>query len=667
MSKANSKPSSKPATSPVNKLNRNIYILLVVWCFILYGNTIRNDYALDDVLVTAQNQVVAQGIKAIPEIFTSFYYETSGNAGTLAFGYRPITKATFAIEASFFGENPHVGHFINILLYALTAIVLFRVLRLMFKSAHYLFPLAITLLFISHPIHTEVVASLKNREEILGLLGALLGLQYFIKFTTTGRRKYVIYGFLWFLFGYMSKSSVLSFLALYPLVLYFFTDIKIKPLLYVIAGSVLVILLAQFLPKLFLPDAIRPNDLVENPLFFEKNLLLRFGTGMTGLLYYLRLLIWPDPLLFYYGYDTFPVTGPGNLTVIIAVMIHLAMLVWALMNLTKKHLLSFAILFYLISISMYANFVSPAVGIVADRFVYVASLGFAVALAFFIFKALKIQPVQLLLPSKTVTRIVTVLIVILIPFAALTINRNNDWKDLATLYQADIGHLDRSVKANTQYAGNLFYNSYVLMNQEKSAPSEEKVKTMIKHYELALDVLPTYYDALNGLGSVYATILGRQDMAVPYFERAIQSDPKNVAAYVNLAFAYRDKKDFDKAAFYYEKVIEMDSTKIKAYYNLAQIYFDKGDFNRAVEYNKKAMRVNPNTEEPYLNIGNFYLMSHDTVSAVSWYEQAVEKQPVYETSNNLYQYYRQMGNTEKAEYYRLKAEESKNVRTVKMP
>jgi hypothetical protein len=60
-------------------------------------------------------------------------------------------------------------------------------------------------------------------------------------------------------------------------------------------------------------------------------------------------------------------------------------------------------------------------------------------------------------------------------------------------------------------------------------------------------------------------------------------------------------------------------------------------------------------------------MSRDTVTAVSWYEQAVEKQPIYETSNNLYMYYRQLGNTEKAEYYRVKAEESKNVRTVRMP
>lgn len=668
MSKNVTKPGSKPAAlNPQKNINRLLYSILIIWCFVLYGNTIRNDYSLDDVLVTAQNEVVGRGLSAIPEIFTSFYYQTSGNVGSLAFGYRPITKATFALEASLFGANPHIGHFINIVLYVLTAVFLFTALRRMFKKANVLFPMAITLLFVSHPVHTEVVASLKNREEILSFLGAILALNYFLKYAEFKKTSQLIIGFLWFAFGYLSKSSILSFLAIYPLVLYFFTDLRIKPILWVAGGSILIMALIQFVPQLFLPDQVRPTLLVENPLYAEKDLMLRFGTGMTGLLHYIKLLIWPTTLLFYYGYDTFPVTGPANIQVLIAVLIHLALFAWAIWKIKTKHPLSFAILFYLIGISMYSNIVSPAVGIVADRFVYIASLGFAIAIGWSIFKLIKISTDNDYVLSKSRLRVIGVLLIILIPYTLLTINRNNDWKDLSSLYQADIAHLERSVKANTQYAGNLFYNAYMLQKQDGTMPSREKVERMVKHYDLALQILPTYYDALNGLGSVYALVLGQQSKAVPYFLKAIESDPKNVAAYVNLAFAYRDMKDYDKAADYYLKVIEMDSMQLKAYYNLAQIYFDKGAFDKAVAYNKMAMKVNPASEEPYLNIGNFYLMSRDTVTAVSWYEQAVEKQPIYETSNNLYMYYRQLGNTEKAEYYRVKAEESKNVRTVRMP
>jgi tetratricopeptide (TPR) repeat protein len=349
------------------------------------------------------------------------------------------------------------------------------------------------------------------------------------------------------------------------------------------------------------------------------------------------------------------------------VVIHLALLGWAIWKIKTKHPVSFAILFYLIGISMYSNIVAPAVGIVADRFVYIASLGFALAMAWLIFKLFKVQNDFSIVAPNSRLKLIAVLVVILVPYTAVTINRNNDWKDLSSLYQADIAHLNRSVKANTQYAGNLFYNAYMLKKQDGTMPSREKVDRMIRHYEVALQILPTYYDALNGLGSVYALVLGQQQKAIPYFKKAVESDTKNVAAYVNLAFAYRDLKEFDNAAAYYQKVIEMDSMQLKAYYNIAQIYFDKGDFNKAVEYNKLAMKVHPASEEPYLNIGNFYLMSHDTVTAVSWYEQAVEKQPIYETANNLYMYYRQLGNSQKAEYYRVKAEESKNVRTIRMP
>jgi len=86
-----------------------ILIFLAAFCLLLYANTIPNDYSLDDELVTWTNPQVSKGIKALPEIFTTFYYQASGNVGTIAFGYRPLAKATFAIERSIFGVNPHIS------------------------------------------------------------------------------------------------------------------------------------------------------------------------------------------------------------------------------------------------------------------------------------------------------------------------------------------------------------------------------------------------------------------------------------------------------------------------------------------------------------------------------------------------------------------------------
>src|ERR1035437_9544609 len=137
-------------------------VMIIGLCFVLYGNTIPNHYSMDDELVTNTNKRVEGGIKAIPGIWTSLYSE-----GKLKYEYRPVVKTVFAIEYQIFGDNPHVSHFINILIYIFTCLLLFNLLKKLLKDFNPVFPFIAVLLFIAHPIHTEVVASLKNRDEML--------------------------------------------------------------------------------------------------------------------------------------------------------------------------------------------------------------------------------------------------------------------------------------------------------------------------------------------------------------------------------------------------------------------------------------------------------------------------------------------------------------------
>ena len=131
------KKKSKPLTSkPEKKENTRSWgnlpycLLITAFTFILYGNTISNRYSLDDVYVTGKNPLTQQGIRAIPAIFSTYYINLNAEeGGQHNFGYRPLAKATFALEWQFFGENRHESHFINVLLYALTGILLFLLLR----------------------------------------------------------------------------------------------------------------------------------------------------------------------------------------------------------------------------------------------------------------------------------------------------------------------------------------------------------------------------------------------------------------------------------------------------------------------------------------------------------------------------------------------------------
>src|SRR5439155_24747091 len=92
-------------------------ILLAV-TLLLYGNTLFNDYALDDGLMFTNNKLVTKGISGIGGIIShdSFY----GGLGTMyslnGGRWRPLSLISFAVEFQFFGLTPWLSHLINVIL-----------------------------------------------------------------------------------------------------------------------------------------------------------------------------------------------------------------------------------------------------------------------------------------------------------------------------------------------------------------------------------------------------------------------------------------------------------------------------------------------------------------------------------------------------------------------
>ena len=73
------------------------------------------------------------------------------------------------------------------------------------------------MLFIAHPLHVEVVANIKGRDELIALLGEAGTLYYSFKYLEKNKFKYLVYSFLCFFLGILSKESVITFLAIFPL------------------------------------------------------------------------------------------------------------------------------------------------------------------------------------------------------------------------------------------------------------------------------------------------------------------------------------------------------------------------------------------------------------------------------------------------------------------
>ncbi len=215
------KKDSKNATEKWWTTIRLYQLILFGFSFCLYFNTVFNDYNLDDELVTQHHRLTSKGLSAIPEIFASPYYE---DLSGYKYEYRPIVLVSFAIENALFGENPHISHFINILLYGFLCLLLFRVLRELFLNYNAVYPFFISIAFAAHPIHTEIVASIKNRDEILALLFSLQALLFAIQYIRKRSRVSLLLMLVAFVLGILSKTTAIAFAFLIPLTIVFLVE-----------------------------------------------------------------------------------------------------------------------------------------------------------------------------------------------------------------------------------------------------------------------------------------------------------------------------------------------------------------------------------------------------------------------------------------------------------
>ncbi|MFH2096392.1 MAG: hypothetical protein ABIJ16_11850 [Bacteroidota bacterium] len=619
-------------------------IIILAYAFVLYGNTIGNGYSVDDDFVIYNNEMVQKGISAIPEIFSSSYSEGEGRT----YGYRPIARVLFAIEYDIAGDNPGFSHFINILIYALSGIFLFYLLRRLMSKYPEILPFLIVILFMSHPLHTEVVASLKNREEMLAMIGGLASLYFCMKFTSMKRIWYLIPAMLFFSVAYLSKESVLVFVAIVPLALYFFTDMKLSNVLVVM----LVLFLAFRLTKNTIDTYItadRAMQFYENPLVAMQGISPRLILGLQTLFKYISLMVIPHPLVFYYGYNTIPLTGWGDYKVLLSLLIHLGLFITALAGIKKKTVLSFGILVYLAAVAVFSNVLVDVSGIVGERLVYIASLGFCIAVCALIYHIATGKKKE----TKLGLRLILPVILIALPYTGKTITRNSDWEDTMTLVHHDMAYLEQSARAKVFYAGLLMYE----IRENPAKYSDNKKREMVaeaeKQYLAGLEIYPGYLAAQKALGNIYYSYYRDYNKAIQWYTKLVENDSLNKETWLNLGYAYESVSNKQGAESCYLEVIEIDSSNIQARSLLANLFYGNGNPEKALALNNEIMAIDSTTDIPYINLGNYSLLEADTAGAVKYWEKAIEIVPG--NKNLLYglvRYFEQTGNETKAAYYK---------------
>jgi len=196
------------------KSNRFIYLIIGFITFFVFANTISNDYNLDDELVTRNHPLTSQGLKAIGEIFTSPYYKDDMG---YAYGYRPIVHLSFAFEHELFGEKASVSHFVNVILYVACVLLFLNLLLKWISEQNKWIAIIAVLFFALHPIHTEVVASIKNRDELLAFMFTLLAALSMIKFIKKEKWMSLFLIVFYISLAMLSKKSIYALTIILPI------------------------------------------------------------------------------------------------------------------------------------------------------------------------------------------------------------------------------------------------------------------------------------------------------------------------------------------------------------------------------------------------------------------------------------------------------------------
>jgi tetratricopeptide (TPR) repeat protein len=593
------------------------YLIIVLIAFMTYGNTLQNGYVLDDFSVMKENNIVNQGTKNIGMIFKTSY--RTGYLNVNDGLYRPLSLAMFAIEWSLAPDNPFLGHLINMIIYVLCGIVLFKTLKQLLPQTHLYLIFCAVLLFMAHPIHTEVTGNIKSRDELLCFLFTFLSILHVLKYIDRPRATSLIIASLSLFLALLAKESAILLIPVLAIMLFYFRkDANSKFL--AISGSVLIPFLAYMLVRKGVLGSfagIQSVTTIDNPIGTQSNILLKIMGSMQVLGDYFRLFIFPHPLVYDYSYNSIPLDGGVTASMILGLLIVMFAITLIIITYKKHPILSFSLLFVFVGLSLYTNLFITIGAAKAERFTFLASMGFCLALSYLAALMLKIDitDLQLKLSDAKMKQFSYLMAGVLFLYSIKTISRNLDWKDNITLYTHDVELNPESAKTH-YYLGNELIKK-VAEEEKDSTKRAQHLYQGITEVKKAVDIFPAYSDGWTQIG-------------VGFYK-------------LNL---------MDSAAVYFRKGLEYNSSNSVALSNLGAYYFNKGRFNEAIDIFKKSIDLNPRFIDAMINLGSCYGASGNYKEAILWFTKAYELDPNNKKAINfLAVTYANMNEPEKAAFY----------------
>jgi Tfp pilus assembly protein PilF len=538
--------------SPMKDSLRIVLLLAVV--ALIYGNTLRNEFTMDDGIYVLRNSQVTQA--SVQGLFA---------ANKLTNVFRPVTFATLALNWRLGGARPFGFHLFNLILHACVTWLLFLLLDELLGASPQakIVAFAAALIFAVHPLHTEAVASISGRAELLaaGFLFAAWILHL---------NDQQIPALICFVLALLSKESAVVFLPL--LLVGDYARGKWKPILrYALFAGITLLylgLLWKVQGRRFGQVTIAQLD---NPLAVIPP-QWRILNALRVAWKYAELHFYPAKLSCDYSFNTIPIymDWRHTLPALLLAMAAIGAWIWAVWKRRSGLILAGGI--YLGGFAITANILMPTGTIMGERLAYLPSAGFCL-LAALGWNWLR---------GRRRTVAVAAAAAIIAAFGMRTMVRNLDWKDNMSLYSAGVRVSPGSAKMHGNLGG-----EYQAAVQWDLAASE---------YETALRINPDYPDVLAAYGLLEAW-RGHDQAGGQMLERAYYMSHRDNPNYdfmaVNYAALLMQGNHLDGALDVLNREIAESPSYARAWSNRAVIHYKQGQTAPARNDAEKALQLDP--------------------------------------------------------------------------
>ena len=483
---------------------RHGWRVLALWVITLaaYSNSFRAGLVFDNSTIIVQDtRLRAMTAQNVGLILNEEYWYNTMTTGL----YRPLTTFSYLVNYTVFGNGPRPAgyHWVNFALHGLNILLVYMLGVVLFRETT--LALWLAALWGLHPVLTESVTNVVGRADLLAAFGVLAALLCHIQSADVAGWPKLAWRCglaLAAAIGIYSKESA----AVLPVLMLLYDLCWSRRAAWAERIPGYTAAAVPFAGYFYLRASLHARipigqiPFVDNPLIAAEFWSAKL-TAIKVIGKYLWLWIWPARLSADYSYNAVPVSGWSDVQALIAGAVCLALAAIAWLSFRRLRTLLFFVAFFFIALAPTANLVLAIGTIMAERFLYLPSIGLA---------GLMVVAAHRLRPPRAAWAAVGLLCA---AYAARTFTRNFDWLDERSLWSSAVAASPNSFKAHSLFASSLIYSKPPVI--DRSVSEADRSLTILEGLPPELDTPRTYVTAATSY-RVKGDSLGRPDSAYWY-------------------------------------------------------------------------------------------------------------------------------------------------------